>query len=132
MNGSILLGLVIGLVAVWLALLVIFWLIRPRGVPAAELLRLVPDTTRLLRALLSDPTVPRDVRVVLVGLLIWIVSPIDLIPEFIPVIGPIDDIVVAVAALRYARRRIGVAGLRARWPGTDTGFSVLAQLLGGR
>jgi len=67
---------------------------------------------------------------VLVGLLVWIISPIDLIPEFLPGIGPLDDIVVAVVALRYTRRRLGVADLRARWPGTADGFELLLRVVG--
>src|SRR5512132_4416488 len=99
-----LLAVVGGLVALWLVVLGLCGLARPRGVPIGELLRLVPDTLRLIRALIGDGSVPVDVRVVLAGLLVWLVSPIDLIPEFIPVLGPIDDVVVAIAAMRYARR----------------------------
>ena len=67
----------------------------------------------------ADRTAPLDVRVVIVVLVAWIVSPIDLIPEFIPGLGPFDDVVVAIVALRYVpatdrhRRR-----WRARWPGS--------------
>lgn len=119
-----------GVFLVWLVVLGLFWLVRPRGVPIGELLRLVPDTLRLIRALIADRDVPLDVRVVLVGLLVWLLSPIDLIPEFIPVLGPIDDVVVAIAAMRYARRRIGLEGLRRRWAGTEAGFDTLARITG--
>jgi uncharacterized membrane protein YkvA (DUF1232 family) len=129
---SLILAVVLGIAALWAVALIAFWLVRPKGVPASELLRLLPDTVRLLRAVIADSKAPTDVRVVLVGLLVWLVSPIDLIPEFIPVIGPIDDVVVAIAALRYARRRMGLEGLRAHWAGTDAGFAVVARLLGGR
>jgi uncharacterized membrane protein YkvA (DUF1232 family) len=71
-----------------------------------------------------------DVRLVLVGLLAWILSPIDLIPEFIPVLGPLDDVVVAVVAMRYVRRRVGVEDLRRRWSGTDDGFALLLRVIG--
>jgi uncharacterized membrane protein YkvA (DUF1232 family) len=132
MDLQLLVGIVGGLLALWALALGAFWLVRPRGFPASELLRILPDTLRLLRAVIGDSTAPMDVRIVLVGLSVWLVSPIDLIPEFIPVIGPIDDLVVAIAALRYARRRMGLGGLRARWPGTDAGFAVVARLLGGQ
>lgn len=130
MGMDILVGVVAAIAALWIACLVVFWLLRPRGVPAREVLATVPDVVRLLRGLIVDPTVPRDVRIVLVGLVAWIVSPIDLIPEFIPVIGPLDDIVVAVAALRYVRRRVGVETLRARWRGSEAGFVVLTRIIG--
>jgi uncharacterized membrane protein YkvA (DUF1232 family) len=125
--------LVIGLtvVGVWALLLILFWVLRPRDVPVREILGVVPDVLRLLRSIIGDRSAPTDVRLVLVGLLAWILSPIDLIPEFIPVLGPLDDVVVAVAALRYVRRRLGVEDLRRRWVGTPDGFAVLLRVVGG-
>jgi len=120
----------LGLAILWAALLVLFWLLRPKGVPTREVLRLIPDVLRLLRSVIGDSQAPLDVRVVLVGLLVWIVSPIDLIPEFLPGIGPLDDIIVAVVALRYTRRRLGVADLRGRWSGTADGFELLLRVVG--
>ena len=130
MDISWLLAIVLGLVGLWVALLVVFWLARPKGVAAGELLRLVPDTLRLIRGLITDPAVPLDVRLVLVGLLIWLISPIDLIPDFIPVLGTLDDVVVSVVALRYARRRLGIDDLRRRWAGTEAGFDTLTRIVG--
>jgi uncharacterized membrane protein YkvA (DUF1232 family) len=125
-----LVGIVVGLAALWALLLVLFYVLRPKGVPARELLRLIPDLLRLLRSVIVDRSAPLDVRLVLIGLLAWIVSPIDLIPEFIPVLGPLDDVVVAVIAMRYVRRRIGVEDLRMRWSGTDDGFALLLRAIG--
>jgi len=124
------LGIVIAFVAVWALLLVLFWALRPKGVAVREVLGLVPDVLRLLRSVISDRSAPPDVRIVLVALLAWIVSPIDLIPEFIPVLGPLDDVVVAVVAMRYVRRRVGVDDLRRRWTGTDDGFALLLRIIG--
>jgi uncharacterized membrane protein YkvA (DUF1232 family) len=129
-DGRLLLGIVVGLVVVWLALFAIFWMFRPKGTSTREIVRLVPDVLRLLRSLIGDGSTPVDVRVVLVGLLAWIVSPIDLIPDFIPVLGPLDDVVVTVVALRYARRRVGSDELRARWAGSDDSFAVLSRVIG--
>jgi uncharacterized membrane protein YkvA (DUF1232 family) len=123
-------AIVLALVALWAVLLVLFWALRPKNVSVRELLRLVPDVIRLLRSLIGDRSAPPDVRIVLVGLLAWILSPIDLIPEFIPVLGPIDDVVVAVVAMRYVRRRVGVEDLRRRWTGTDDGFALLLRVIG--
>jgi uncharacterized membrane protein YkvA (DUF1232 family) len=125
-----LVGIVVTLVSVWVLLLALFWALRPRGVSARELLGLIPDVLRLLRSVIGDRSAPLDVRLVLVGLLAWIVSPIDLIPEFIPVLGPLDDLVVAVVAMRYVRRRVGVEELRRRWVGTDDGFALLVRVIG--
>jgi uncharacterized membrane protein YkvA (DUF1232 family) len=124
------LAIVVAIVAAWAVLLVLFWVLRPKGVPVREVLRLIPDVLRLLRSVIADRSAPLDVRIVLVGLLAWIVSPIDLIPEFIPVLGPLDDIVVAVVAMRYVRRRVGVDDLRRRWTGTDDGFALLLRVIG--
>jgi uncharacterized membrane protein YkvA (DUF1232 family) len=131
MGLDILLGVAAAIAALWIACLVVFWLARPKGVPLRVVLATVPDLLRLLRSLVADPGVPLDVRIVVLGLLAWIVSPIDLIPEFIPVLGPVDDVVVAVAALRFVRRRLGLRALRERWTGSDEGFAVVARLLGG-
>jgi uncharacterized membrane protein YkvA (DUF1232 family) len=125
-----LIGIVIGLIALWVALLVVFFLQRPKDVAVRELIAVVPDVLRLLRSLVRDGSVPADVRLVLVGLICWILSPIDLIPEFIPVLGPLDDVVVAVVAMRYVRRRVGIEDLRGRWQGTPDGFALLSRVIG--
>lgn len=130
MDASWIVGVVITLVAVWILLLVVFWVLRPRGATLRDIMTVIPDLLRLLRSLIGDRSVPTDVRVVLVGLLAWIVSPIDLIPEFIPGIGPLDDVVVAIVALRYVRRRVGVDELRRRWTGTEDGFGLLVGVIG--
>jgi uncharacterized membrane protein YkvA (DUF1232 family) len=129
-DASALAVLVAGLVGAWLLLLAVLWIARPRDVRLAELLRLVPDVLRLVRDLLRDPIVPRRIRWLLVGLLAWLVSPIDLIPEFIPVLGPLDDVIVAIIVLRYVRRRLGPDEFRRRWPGTAEGYELLSGVLG--
>jgi uncharacterized membrane protein YkvA (DUF1232 family) len=131
MGLDLLLAVVAAIAALWIACLVLFWLARPKGVPARAVVAAIPDLVRLLRSLVADPTVPLDVRIVLVGLVVWIVSPVDLIPDFIPGLGAIDDVVVAVAALRFVRRRVGLPELRARWKGSETSWAVVARFLGG-
>jgi len=118
-------------VAVWACFIALVWVLRPRDVRLGELVRLVPDILRLVRDLLRDRSVPMAVRLSLVFLLAWLLSPIDLIPEFIPVLGPLDDVVVAVIVLRYVRRRLGEDDLRRRWRGTPEGFELLGPVLGG-
>lgn len=130
MSPEVVVGIVVGLILVWALLLVVFWLLRPRDVSVRELLGVVPDVLRLLRSLIGDGSVPVDVRIVLVGLIAWIVSPIDLIPEFIPGLGPLDDVIVAIVAMRYVRRRVGLDALRDRWVGTEDGFALLARVIG--
>ena len=129
MNWGIVIGIAASLVVVWLILVALLWVLRPRDVRLGELVRIVPDVLRLIRQLLSDRSVPFGVRAALVGLLAWLINPIDLIPEFIPVLGPIDDVVVAVLVLRYVWRRLGDEELRRRWPGTPEGYALLSRAI---
>jgi uncharacterized membrane protein YkvA (DUF1232 family) len=122
--------ILVGVVAAWALFVLVLWILRPRGVSLPDLVRVVPDVLRLVRDLLADRSTPVSVRVALAGLLVWLISPIDLIPEFIPVLGPLDDVVVAVLVLRFVRRRLGEIELRRRWRGTADGFALLTGVLG--
>ena len=68
------------------------------------------------RRLRNDPAVPRRAKIALLVAVLWVLSPIDLIPEFLPVIGPLDDVVVVVLILRYVARSIPRAVLLDAWP----------------
>lgn len=129
MDLRIVVGLVIAFLGAWLLLVVALWVMRPRDVRLGELVRLVPDLLRLVRSLLADGSVPGPVRIALIGLLAYLINPIDLIPEFIPVLGPLDDVIVAILVLRYVRRRLGDDELRRRWPGTADGYELLGGIL---
>jgi uncharacterized membrane protein YkvA (DUF1232 family) len=87
-------------VGVWLALVAVIWLHRPSRHLAGAALRLLPDVLRMLRALVADPVTPRRERPCSSACFAWLASPIDLLPEFLPGIGPLDDIVVAAIVLR--------------------------------
>jgi uncharacterized membrane protein YkvA (DUF1232 family) len=90
----------------------------------AEFLPACVTTARVLR---RDPAVPRRAKVALLLAIVWVISPIDLLPEFLPVIGPLDDVVAVVLLLRYAARSIPRETLLGAWP-TDP--SLLERLLG--
>jgi uncharacterized membrane protein YkvA (DUF1232 family) len=119
-----------------LAVLVVSWgvlvVVAARLPPGLlkDLAGFLPACLTLLRRLRRDPRVPRSAKVALAFAALWVISPIDLIPEFLPVIGPLDDVVVAVLVLRYVRRRLGDDELRRRWPGTDAGYALLTTILG--
>lgn len=122
-------ALIGSLLAVWALFIALLWIVRPKDVSLGEAVRIVPDLLRLVRSLIADRTVPLGARAALIGLLAWLLNPIDLIPEFIPVLGPLDDVVVAVIVLRYVRRRVGEDELSRRWPGTPDGFALLSRIL---
>lgn len=128
---EIVVALIVGLAAAWVALLALLYVLRPRDVRAVEVIGAIPDVLRLVRDLLADRGTPGSVRAALVVLLVWLISPIDLVPEFIPVLGPLDDVVVTILVMRYVRRRLGADELRRRWRGTDDGYRVLTALTGG-
>ena len=85
---------------------------------------------RLLRRLATDRGVPRGVRIRLALLMAYLAIPIDLIPDFIPVLGYADDAIVVTLVLRGTVRRAGLAAVRAHWPGTEDGFAALCRLTG--
>jgi uncharacterized membrane protein YkvA (DUF1232 family) len=113
----------------WLVLVGVVWLNRPTRDQAAVLLRLVPELTRLVFRLVRDPATPRRYRAGLVLLGAWLVFPIDLIPDFLPVIGALDDIVLAALVLRWVGRGIGTERLEAAWSGSPEGLAILRRAL---
>jgi uncharacterized membrane protein YkvA (DUF1232 family) len=88
-----------------------------RKTQAKELAALLPNLLVLFRGLLKDPRVPRSSKAWLIFAVAWIASPIDLVPEFIPVLGPLDDAVVAVLVLRHVVRRTDRSVLAEHWRG---------------
>jgi uncharacterized membrane protein YkvA (DUF1232 family) len=125
-----LIGLAGALLVSWLALVVALVLIRPKGNILREALRILPDLIRLLKNLATDRTQPMTVRIRLGLLMAYLASPIDLIPDFVPVLGYADDAVIVVAVLRSVVRRVGIDQVRAHWTGTDDGFNALCRAAG--
>ena len=136
MTGSewgVLAGMVSGLVLLWLALIVaLYWLGRRQDDPTRlkDILRLVPDVIRLFRRLASDSTLPKGVRVRMVLITGYLLLPFDLVPDFIPVVGFLDDAVLVVWALRSITRSAGAEALERHWPGTPEGLRALRLIAG--
>jgi uncharacterized membrane protein YkvA (DUF1232 family) len=114
------------------ALIVLSWAVMivlakrlPPGL-AKDLATVLPACVTTARRLRHDPRVPRRVKLAVAIAAVWVISPIDLIPEFLPVIGPLDDIVVVALALRFAARRIPPEALVEAWPGERRILSRLA------
>ena len=114
------------MVATW-ALLVVLARRLPPGL-LRDLASFVPDCVTTIRRLRGDPRVPRRAKVVVALAGLWLLSPIDLLPEFLPVIGPLDDVVVVALTLRYAARQVPREVLVAAWPGEPR---LLERPLGG-
>jgi uncharacterized membrane protein YkvA (DUF1232 family) len=123
-------GIAGGLVLAWVALVIALAMLRPRGGLLREAARILPDALRLVRRLAADKTLPRGVRIRLALLLAYLAIPIDLIPDFVPVLGYADDAIIIAAVLRSVTRRAGLSAVRAHWPGSDDGFSALCRLTG--
>lgn len=113
------------LLASW-AVLVLLARRLPPGI-LRDLAAFIPDCVTTVRRLRKDPRVPRGAKIAIVFAGLWVASPVDLIPEFLPVIGPLDDIVVVALALRYAGRKVPRDVLLAAWPGEPR---LLERLLG--
>jgi len=123
-------GVAAALVSVWLVLVVTLWLAKPDELGIQDMMRLLPDVLRLLTRLAADPEVPRRARIALVALLAFIASPIDLIPDLIPVIGFADDVIITALVLRWITRTAGADALTRHWPGTPDGLVALRRLCG--
>ena len=121
-----------GLALLWTVLLALLWATRPDDLTVRDALRLLPDVLRLVRRLAGDRSLPRGVRVRLWLLLAYLVSPIDLVPDVVPVLGYADDVVVAAWALRSVVRRSGSAAVERHWPGQPAGLAVVRRLAGVR
>lgn len=123
-------GVVVAILACWLAMVAALFAVRPKGSLLREAIRLLPDLLRLLARLTADRTLPRGVRIRLGLLLAYLALPIDLIPDFIPIIGYADDAIIVAFVLRGVVRRAGLEAVRQHWPGTADGFAALSRLTG--
>jgi uncharacterized membrane protein YkvA (DUF1232 family) len=94
-----------------------------------DLVAFIPACLTTARTLRNHPAVPRRAKVALLVAIVWTISPVDLIPEFLPVIGPLDDIVVIALAIRYAARAVPRDALLEAWPEEPR---LLLRLLGER
>lgn len=130
---QIIISIAAGLLLLWLIMLGLLWRAQRHQSHKAgvrEALRLLPDVIRLLRRLAADPALPRGIRLRLLLLLGYLLLPIDLVPDFIPVIGYADDAIIVAWALRSVARRAGPEALDANWPGTPEGLQLVKRLAG--
>lgn len=107
----------LALLLVLYAALVAGLMLAGKRVAAKEIATLVPNLVLLFRDLLRDRRVPRGAKIWLALGVLWIASPVDLLPEFLPVVGPLDDAVVAALVLRHLARRAGAEVVTEHWGG---------------
>jgi uncharacterized membrane protein YkvA (DUF1232 family) len=112
------------------AIAVLALILAGRGVAARELARLLPNLILLFKDLLKDARVPRGPKVVLAIGIVWLISPIDLLPEFLPVLGPLDDAVVAALVLRHLVHRAGAEIVREHWRGEPATLEMILRAAG--
>jgi uncharacterized membrane protein YkvA (DUF1232 family) len=117
------------IVIMWLALVTVLIVARPDTGTLRDLPRMLPDTIRLVGRLARDPEIPRSARWPVWFLAAYLALPIDLIPDFIPVIGFVDDAIITALVLRRLCRKAGTARLVHHWPGSAEGLVTLTHLL---
>ena len=124
--------LVVGVLTTLLvyALFVLILVLMGRRATARVVAEFVPLCALLFARLLNDPDTPRRYKLLLLLLVGYLASPIDLVPDFIPVAGQLDDAIIVAAALRTVVRRADGATLRGHWSGSDESFALLLRLAG--
>jgi uncharacterized membrane protein YkvA (DUF1232 family) len=130
---EIVIAVVVGLLVVWIAVVAALYIVGRKEHDRATLtdvLRLLPDIVRLLRRLAGDPALPRGVRIRLLLLIGYLLLPLDVVPDFIPVAGYADDAIIVAIALRSVARTAGPEALDRHWPGTSDGLRALKRLTG--
>lgn len=113
----------------WVVAIAALWVFG-RKVAAKQLARAIPDLVALCRGLMGDPRVPFGSKVLVGAALAWVLSPIDLVPEFIPVLGPLDDVIVVGLVLRHLIKRAGPDVVQAHWRGDPRLLRTALRLAG--
>lgn len=90
----------------------------------------IPDCLVLFRRLIGDPRVPRGRKLLLAALLGYLAMPFDLVPDFIPIAGQLDDAIIVAAVLRAVLRGAGDGPVREHWPGPDSSLRLVLRLAG--
>jgi uncharacterized membrane protein YkvA (DUF1232 family) len=126
LRGSL---IALGIAATMWLLAVAILMLAGRRSAARELATLIPNLVVLFRGLLGDRRVPWQAKAWIAIAVVWVVSPIDLIPEFLPIVGPLDDAIVAALVLRYVVKRTDPEVLAEHWRGDP---STLRRIVGTR
>lgn len=124
-------GLALASTAALLALYAAFVLVLVavgRRSEARLLAGFIPDCLVLFRRLLADERAPRSRKLALLLMLGYLALPIDLVPDFIPVAGQLDDAILAALVLRFVLRAGGPGLIDEHWPGPPAGARLIKRL----
>ena len=122
-------GLLLIVVAAYGALIVALLLLG-RKTDARAVAGFIPDCLRMLRRLVADPATSRAQRLALIALIAYLAFPIDLVPDFIPVAGQLDDAILVAAVIAWLLRTHGAEAIRAAWPGPESSLNVILRAAG--
>ena len=128
-GSQLLIGFATALALGGAVLSVLLYLVRSPGQSVADLARVFPSAMRLAIALYRDRTLPRSVRWRMRIALIYNLVPINIIPDFVPVIGLVDNVMVLAWALRSTVRIAGPEVVSAHWKGSQAALLALYRAL---
>lgn len=120
------LTLALVLLVAWFALIALLLIFKPAH--ARELARMIPDCLRLAGRIARDPPTSRSTRIILGACALYLAFPIDIVPDFLPVVGQLDDVVVVALVMRLVVRRAGRERVSELWPGTEAGLRAVLRL----
>ena len=126
--GKLLLISLAIVVAIYVAFVLTLYLLG-RKQDARAWAGFIPDCVILFKRLLGDPVVPRGSKFCLGGLILYLAMPIDLVPDFVPIAGQLDDAIIVVLVLRYVLRRAGEGPIRQHWPGPQSSLETLMKFV---
>jgi uncharacterized membrane protein YkvA (DUF1232 family) len=109
---------------------VVLLVIAGRREDARALAGFIPDCLVMVRRLLAAPETPWRDRLLLGALLAYLAFPLDLVPDFVPVAGQLDDAIVVGLVLRHVMKRQGEGRIRAAWPGPERSLRVVLRAAG--
>ena len=122
--------IVVGAALALYALAILALVLAGRRAHAVAIARLIPDALVLVKRLAQDERVPRRTRWMLAGVALYLVMPVDLVPDFVPVAGQLDDALVVGLAIRAVLRAAGPDVLADRWPGPPEGLAIVRRIAG--
>jgi uncharacterized membrane protein YkvA (DUF1232 family) len=125
-------GISVGVLVLIYAVFVVGLYLAGRRTEAAALARFIPDCLILFMRLLGDPRISRWRKLLLGAMLLYLAMPLDLVPDFIPIAGQLDDVILVALVLRTIVHGAGEGIIREHWPGPPEPLSLVLRVASGR